>query len=105
MTDQIATRAATDTVARVACLQRLATALSGYHDLTMTVRPDGPATCLAVRSTAAPLMSETITVGPSGDGPVYRWSWGAEIGDASDPDSAAQAIAYVLEADGARPGR
>lgn len=96
---------ATDTGVRAACLQRLATALCGYHDLNVQIREDGPAPCLAVHSTAAPLMSETVTVSPSGDGLAYRWSWGAQIGDASDPDSAAHAIAYVLEADSARPRR
>lgn len=87
---------------RAACLQRLATALSGYSDLDVTVRPDGPAPCLAVRNTAAPLMSETVTVNESGDGPAFTWSWGRRISDASDPDSAAQAIAYVLAARDAR---
>lgn len=100
-----ATAQASETGARAACLQRLATALCGYLDLNVQVRADGPAPCLAVRSTAVPLMSETVTVSPAGDGLAYRWSWGAQIGDASDPDSAARAIAYVLDADGARPGR
>lgn len=87
---------------RVACLERLATALTGYGDLNATVRADGPAPCLAVRNTVAPLMSETVTVGRIGDGLVYRWSWWQRIGDAGDPASAAEAIAYVLEASGAR---
>lgn len=62
------------TAARVACLQRLATALSGYHDLDVAVRADGPAPCLAVRNTAARLMSETVTVSASGDRLAYMWS-------------------------------
>lgn len=94
-----------DTAVRASCLQRLATALSGYRSLDVTVRPDGPAPCLAVRNTAAPLMSETVTVGASGDDLAYIWSWGAQIGDASDPDGAAHAIAHVLAAPGARLGR
>ena len=83
---------------RAACLQRLATALSGYADLEVTVRADGPAPCLAARNSTAPLMSETITVSGSGGGRAYMWSWGRRIADASDPDSAARAIAYVLAA-------
>lgn len=93
------------TAARAACLQRLATALSAYRDLDTTVRADCPAPCLAVRNTTAPLMCETVTVNGAGDGLTYMWSWGEQICDASDPDTAAQAIAYVLEANGARPGQ
>lgn len=87
-----------------ACLERLATALSGYSDLATAIRADNPAPCLAVRNSAAPLMSETITVGASGDRLAYMWSWGKRIADISDPDSAAEAIAYVLSARDARPG-
>lgn len=87
---------------RAACLERLATALSGYADLSATVRADGLAPCLAVRNTAVPFMSETVSVGWTDDGLAFVWSWGAPIGDASDPDSAAEAVAYVLSADGAR---
>lgn len=90
---------------RVACLERLATALSGYAGLSATVRAEGLAPCLAVRNIAVPFMSETISVGPSDDGLTFMWSWGAPIGDASDPDAAAQAVAYVLSADGARLSR
>lgn len=93
------------TAARAACLQRLATALSGYPDLDVAIRADGPAPCLAVRNTAARLMSETVTVSASGDRLAYMWSWGERIGDASDPDTAARAVAYVLSARGARLGR
>jgi hypothetical protein len=89
-----------------ACLKRLATALSGYPDLAATVRADGAAPCLAVRNTAASLMSETVTVRAQGDGLAFTWSWGVRICDASDPDTAAAAVAYVLAAQGAelRPG-
>ena len=87
---------------RASCLQRLATALSGYPDLNVTVRADSPAPCLAVRNTAIPVLSETITVSATSDGLSYMWSWGRRIGDANDPDSAAQAIAYVLAARDAR---
>jgi hypothetical protein len=90
------------TATQAACLQRLATALSGYDDLDVQVRPNGPSPCLAACNTAAPLMAETVTVSASGDGLAFMWSWGQLIGDASDPDSAADAIAYVLEARGAR---
>ena len=90
---------------RAACLQRLATALVGYPDLAVTVRADGPAPCLAVRNTAAPLMSETVTVRQQGDGLEFTWSWDARIGDASDPDTAAAAVAYVLAARDAKLGR
>lgn len=83
---------------RAACLQRLATALAGYPDLAATVRADGPAPCLTVRNTAAPLMSETVTVRQQGDGLAFTWSWGARIGDASNPDTAAAAVVYVLAA-------
>lgn len=91
-----------DTATRAACLERLATALSGYMDLDAAVRAEGPAPCLAVRNTAIPALSETITISASGDGLAYMWSWGRRIGDASDPGSAAHAIAYVLAACGAR---
>ena len=89
---------------RAACLQRLATALAGYPDLAATVRTDGPAPCLAVCNTADPLMSEAVTVRQHGDGLAFTWSWGAPIGDASHPDTAAAAVAYVLAARGAKPG-
>lgn len=87
---------------RAACLERLATALSSYHDLEAAVRTNGPAPCLAICNTAAPLMSETVTVSASGGGVAYVWSWGQRITDASGPDGAARAIAYVLDAHGAR---
>ena len=93
-----------DRGARAVCLQRLATALSGYGDLEVTVRDGGPAPCLAARNLAVPDLSEMVTVGQSGDGIAYMWSWGRCIGDASDPDSAAQAVAYVLAARGVRLG-
>lgn len=90
---------------RAACLQRLATALAGYPDLAAAVRADGPAPSLAVRNTAAPLMSETVTVTAAGGGLAFTWSWGLRICDASDPDTAAAAVAYVLAVRGAaRPG-
>lgn len=89
---------------RAACLERLATALAGYSDLAVALRADGPAPCLTVRNTAAPLMSETVAVRQQGDGPAFTWSWGARIGDASDPDTAAATVAYVLAVrDAARP--
>jgi hypothetical protein len=97
--------AAEDVGTRAACLQRLATALSGYTDLKVTVRLDGPAPCLTVRNTAVPHMSETVTVSHSDSVLMFTWSWGARIGAASDPDGAARAVAYVLAADGVRPGR
>lgn len=90
-----------DTGTRAACLQRLATALAAYSDLAVTVRTNGPAPCLAARNTAIPALSETVTVSACGDSLAYMWSWGRRIGDSSDPDSAAQAIAYVLAASGA----
>lgn len=90
-----------DTSTRVACLERLATALSGYSDLEVTVRAESSAPCLAVRNTAIPALSETVTVSATGDELAYMWSWRRQISDASDPDSAAQAIAYVLAASGA----
>lgn len=102
----IAPAAAPDASVRAACLDRLATALSGFPDLGVTLRMNGPAPCLAVRNTTAPTLSETVTAGPSprGDGLAFVWSWGKRISDVSDPDSAAHAIAYVLEASGARLG-
>lgn len=87
-----------DTGARTACLQRLATALSAYPDLSVTVRADGPVPCLATRNTAAPHLSETITVTEADGRLAFSWSWGERIGDASDPDAVAHAIAYVLQA-------
>lgn len=93
-----------DVGTRAACLQRLATALSGYHEIDVTVRQDGPAPCLAARNQVSGL-SETVTVARLGNGLAYRWSWGEPIGDTSDPDGAAHAIAYVLAARGARLGR
>lgn len=102
MADQTATAApGQDAGARAACLQRLATALSGYEDLQVTVRADGPAPCLAARNTAVPQLSETIWVTGASGRLAFTWSWGERIGDASDPDSAAHAIAYVLHACGA----
>lgn len=89
-----------DTGARVACLQRLATALSGYSDLHVTVQADGPAPCLAARNTAAPCLAETVTVTRHGDTLAYTWSWGERISDASDTGDAAVAVAYVLSARG-----
>ena len=94
-----------DTGAQVARLERLATALSGYHDLAVTVRPEGPAPCLAACNTTVPALSETITISVSAGSPAYMWSWGKRISDASDPGSAAQAIAYVLAASGAQLSR
>lgn len=93
-----------DVRARVACLQRLATALACYPDLAATLRAAGPAPCLAVRNIATPLMSETLTVCPHGDGFAFSWSWGEHICDASDPDTAAAAVAYVLAASDAQLG-
>lgn len=61
------------TAIQSAWLQRLATALSGYHDLNVTVRADDPEPCLAVRNTAVPAMSETVTVSGFGDGLAYRY--------------------------------
>lgn len=93
-----ATGAGSRTAVRTACLQRLATALSGYHDLDVTVRADSPGPSLAARNTAIPTMSETIAVTQAGDEVAFAWSWGELIADASNPDGAAQAIAYVLHA-------
>ena len=90
-----------DSRASAACLQRLATALSGYPDLDATVRAYDPAPCLAIRNSAVPALSETITVSTSGNDIAYMWSWGRRISDVGDPMSAAQAIAYVLSASGA----
>lgn len=92
------------TAARDTCLEWLATGLSRYRDLAVTVRLDGPAPHLVVRNTAVPYMSETVTVSSSADGLVYMWSWGVPICAASDSDGAARAVAYVLAARGARPG-
>lgn len=103
MTNQT-TPPAEDTGARAACLRRLATALMGYPDLDAAVRLDGPAPCLAVRNTTAPLLSETVAVSRVGGALAYLWSWGQPIGDTSDPSAAARAIAYVLAARGARLG-
>lgn len=90
--------------AQAACLERLATALSGYPDLKVNVRADGPAPCLAARNIAVPVLSETVTVADTGDGLAYFWSWGRRIGGASDPEAAANAIAYVLAARDVRLG-
>ena len=89
---------APDAKACTACLERLATALSSYPDLEVNVRTDGPAPCLTTRNIAVPVLSETVTVADTGDGPAYLWSWGRRIGDTSDPGAAAHAIAYVLAA-------
>ena len=96
MADQIAPPAAQDVGARTACLQRLATALSAYPDLSVNVRTEGPAACITVFNAGVPQLSETIAVTRLGDQLAYLWSWGERIGDASDPDGAAHAIAYVL---------
>ena len=93
-----------DAGTRAACLQRLATALAGYEDLEATVRAESPEPFLMVRNTAVPAMSETIAITRLGNGLVFLWSWGKRISDASDPDSAAHAIAYVLAARGAQLG-
>lgn len=94
-----------DADAGVMCLQRLATGLCGYPDLKVTVRLEDSAPCLTVRNAAISYMSETVTVTRTGSGLAFIWSWGARIADASDPDSAACAVAYVLAADGVRLGR
>lgn len=104
MADQMAPPAAQDSGARAARRQRLATALMGYRHLAATVREDSPAPCLAVRNTAIPELPETVAITRLGDCLVFAWSWGDRVGDASDPDRAAQAIAYVLHARGARLG-
>lgn len=88
--------------AHATCLQRLATALSGYSDLDVAVLTHGAVPSLAVRNNRVPAMSEIVTMGASDAGPVYLWSWGRRIGNPSDPDSAAHAIAYVLAAGDAR---
>lgn len=90
---------------RAACLERLATALAPYSDLDVGLQAQGPAPCLVARNTAIPALSETITASASGDGLAYMWSWGRRICDASDPETAVQAIAYVLAAHGARRSR
>lgn len=87
---------------RSACLERLATALSGYPELELHVRSEGPAPWLAASNTAVPVLSERITTADTGDGLAYFWSWGERIGDVSDPGTAAHAIAYVLAARDAR---
>lgn len=92
-----------DSATQAACLERLATAVRGYPDLEAQVRADGRAPCLAVHNINVPMMSETVTVSACRDGLAYMWSWGKRIGDASAPDRAAEAIAYVLAAVGARP--
>lgn len=105
MTNQTPPPAAQHVGARAACLQRLATALSGYGDLAVAVRADGPAPCLAVRNTTLPDLSESVTVTKFGHRLAFVWSWGERICDASAPDAAALAIAYVLAAHDARLGR
>lgn len=85
-----------------ACLQRLATALSGYHELDATVLRNGSAPCLAARNRASGL-SETVTVSELRNRLTFLWSWDEPIGDADDPDSAARVIAYVLAVRGTEP--
>lgn len=46
----------------------------------------------------------TVTVCQQDDGLAFTWSWGMRIGDASDPDTAAAAVAYVLPARDAQLG-
>lgn len=65
MSNQTAPAAAEDTGARIACQQRLATALSGYGDLEVAVRLEGPAPCLAARNTTAPDLAETVAISDS----------------------------------------
>lgn len=89
-----------DTATRVACLERLATALSRCRDLDVAVQADGPAPCVAIRNTVIPFMSETVGVGCIGDRLVFTWSWGQRIADAAEPGAAAHAIAYVLKVRG-----
>ena len=59
-----------------------------------------------MRNTAVSLLSEIVTERPHGDGLAFTWSWALHICDASDPGTAAAAVAYVLAARGAdlRPG-
>lgn len=94
-----------DTTARAACLERLAAELRAYPALVVTAGAAGQVPCLAVTNTAAPHMTETIAVTDPGGGPVFTWSWGAQIGDTASPGAAAQAIAYVLAVPGARLGQ
>ena len=105
MTNLTPPPATQDAGARAACLQRLATALSGYSDLAVTVRADGPAPCLAARNTNFPDLSESVNVKQFGHRLAFVWSWGERICDASAPDAAALAIAYVLAAHDAQLGR
>ena len=90
---------------QAACLQRLATALAGFPDLDVSVRPDGPAPCLVARNTTAPALSETVAVTRLGESLTFTWSWGDRIASTSDVDGAALAIAYVLSARGAQLGQ
>jgi hypothetical protein len=89
---------------RAECLERLATALSGFADLEIRIRPDGSPPWLAARNRVSRL-SEIITVAPDRDGLVYVWSWGQRLAGVSDPGEAARSIAYVLSACDARMER
>lgn len=53
---------------------------------------------MAAYNKDAPVLSETVTVRRFGDELAFMWSWSKRIGHASDPDTAAHAIAYVLAA-------
>lgn len=83
---------------QAAQLNRLATALSAYPDITATVGQAGAGLpCLAVANPAgAGLLSETVAVGRVGDEMYYFWSWGERITPVTRVEDAAKSIAYVL---------
>ncbi len=90
-------------VTRAAQLDRLATALSSYPDITATVGQAGGVPCLAVVNPAGSgLLSETVAVGRIGDDLFYFWSWGECITPVTRVEDAAQSIAYALSARGAQ---
>jgi hypothetical protein len=82
---------------RAAQLDRLATALSAYPDITATVGRAAGVPCLAVVNPAgAGLLSETVAVGRIGDDLFYFWSWGECITPVTRVEDAAKSIVYVL---------
>jgi hypothetical protein len=82
---------------RAAQLDRLATALSAYPDITATVGQAQGVPCLAVVNPAGSgLLSETVAVGRIGDDLFYFWSWGERITPVTKVEDAAKSIAYVL---------
>jgi hypothetical protein len=81
-----------------ASLEKLATALSGYDNLSAkVVRHVVDPPYLRVVNREAPDLAEAITCGACDGKPVYLWSWNEQVGGGTLGEHAQQ-IAHVLRA-------